>query len=549
MMKALNHCRERPLCRPVIASKDGTPETAFPTVILRILNTAATMNIRENPKETTTVIEPRRVMSVSVLKTTILFLFLCAALSSADAAAPQSRLNVLMITLDDMNWDSVGCTGSKVPEISPNIDRLANEGMRFLHAHVTIAVCQPTRGVWMTGRYPHHNGALGFQAINTSVPTLGESLRKAGYFNGIMAKVGHLAPQRKFCWDVVVQPNQLTTGREPQLYYKHAKAFFEKAKAEEKPFFLMANSQDPHRPFAGSLQEQQRKKPKKKSKKKRRNETFPGVSRTYKPEEVTVPAFLPDIPPVRTEMAEYFTSVHRADEIVGAVLRALDETGHRDNTLVMFMSDHGMPLPYAKTNCYLNSTRTPWIVRWPGKVKAGVVDSEHMISGIDFMPTILDALGLEQVEGTDGRSFLPVMLGKKQDHRDELYTVFHRTAGKRDYEMRSVLTRKFGYIYNGWSDGKTVFKNESQNGRTFRAMQAAGKTDPKIAARVKLFQYRVKEEFFDYEDDPAALHNLIDDPKYQNVINEFRSRMHKRMQKLEDPLQEQFEKDVKKRSS
>jgi len=477
----------------------------------------------------------------------VLSIVLADVISSSAAAGtyfPQSRPNVLMITLDDMNWDSLGCTGSQVPGISPNIDRLASEGMRFLHAHVTIAVCQPTRAVWMTGRYPHHNGALGFQAINTSIPTLGESLRKAGYFNGIMAKVRHLAPQRKFCWDVVVLPNQLETGRNPQRYYQHAKSFFEKAKAEGKPFFLMANSQDPHRPFAGSPQERQRKNPKKKSNKKRRNDTFPGVSRTYKPNEVTVPDFLPDIPPVRTEMAEYFTSVHRADEIVGAVLRALDEAGLRENTLVMFLSDHGMPLPYAKTNCYLNSTRTPWIVRWPGKVKSNVVDTEHMISGIDFMPTILDALGLPEVEGIDGRSFLPLLLGKEQDGRDEIYTVFHRTAGKRDFEMRCVLTKKYGYIYNGWSDGKTIFRNESQNGRTFRAMQAAAKTNPQIAQRVKLFQYRVKEEFFDYEHDPAALRNLIDDPKHQEAINTFRKRMQKRMRKLEDPLQARFEKEI-----
>lgn len=247
---------------------------------------------------------------------------------------------------------------------------------------------------------------------------------------------------------------------------------------------------------------------------------------------------------MRTEMAEYFTSVHRADEITGAVLRALDESGLSENTLVMFMSDHGMALPFAKTNCYLNSTRTPWIIRWPGKVKPNVVDTEHMISGIDFMPTILDALGLPEVEGLDGRSFLPLLSGQKQAGRDEIYTVFHRTAGKRDYEMRSVLTKKYGYIYNNWSNGKTMFRNESQNGRTFRAMQAAAKTNPQIAQRVKLFQYRVKEEFFDYANDPAALRNLIDDPKHQKTVNEFRKRMQMRMQKLKDPLQARFEKEI-----
>lgn len=477
-------------------------------------------------------------------------LLLMSSLAGFTQAAEKSPSNVLMITLDDMNWDSLGCTGSKVPGISPNIDKLASQGMRFLHSHVTIAVCQPTRSVWVTGRYPHNNGALGFQPINTQIPTLGESLSKAGYYNGIMAKVGHLAPQRKFAWNFVVQPNQLKNGRDPKLYYKHATDFFAKARAEGKPFFLMANSQDPHRPFAGSPQEHQRRGGKNKKGKKAKNikskkdGNFPGVSRTYQPDEVTVPDFLPDIPEVRQEMAEYYTSVHRADEIVGAVLKALEETGQSDNTLVMFMSDHGMPLPFAKTNCYLSSTRTPWIVRWPGKVKADTVDTTHMISGIDFTPTILDALGLPPIEGVDGRSFLPILNGEKQKGRNSVYTVFHRTSGRKDFEMRSVVTKQFGYIYNGWSNGKTIFRNESQNGRTFRAMQAAGKTDPKIAARVKLFQYRVKEEFFDYEADPAALNNLIDDPKHQETIQMFRQRMQSRMKRVNDPLLGQFRKDI-----
>jgi N-sulfoglucosamine sulfohydrolase len=476
---------------------------------------------------------------------------LVAATPTAVAAKPAERPNVLLITLDDMNWDSLGCTGTKVPVISPNIDGLAKQGLRFLHAHVAIAVCQPTRSVWFTGRYPHRNGALGFQPINPAVPTLTEQTKKAGYFNGIMAKVPHLAPQRKFAWDVLVNAGELGVGRDPDLYYKHAKAFFERAKTERKPFFLMANSQDPHRPFAGSPQEAARRGKVRKKKRKQRPSNFPGVRRTYRPNEITVPKFLPDIPEVRQEMAEYFTSVHRADEIVGAVLKALKETGFEKNTLVIFLSDHGMPLPFAKTNCYLNSTRTPLIVRWPGFVKPETVETVHMVSGIDLMPTILDALKLPAPKGMDGRSFLPILDGKKQDGRDELYTVFHRTAGRRDFEMRSVLTKKHGYIYNAWSDGKTVFRNESQNGRTFRAMVAAARTNPLIAARVKLFQYRVKEEFYDYETDPAALKNLIDDPQHRGQIDRFRARMRQRMKELNDPLQKTYEREAwnRKRST
>jgi len=452
----------------------------------------------------------------------------------------RARPNVLLITADDMNYDSPGVAGCPVPDITPNLDKLASQGMRFVHAHVTIAVCQPCRSVWMTGRYPHRNGAMGFEAIRTDVPTLQESLRTAGYLNGILAKTKHLAPSSKFCWDTLVRVGELGKGRDPDLYYQHAKAFFERARAEGKPFFLMANSADPHRPFAGSEQERARASRRKGGE----PSPFPKASRYYSPDEVQVPGFLPDLPLVRKEVAEYFTSVHRCDETVGQVLRALSDTGFEDDTLVMFISDHGMAFPFAKTNCYLASTRTPWIVRWPGKVRPGRVDAKHFISGIDFMPTVLDAVGLPQVEGMDGRSFVPLLAGAEQQGRDHVFTVFHQTAGKRKYPMRSIQNARFGYLFNAWADGQTLFKNESQSGLTFKAMQAAAETSPSIADRVKLFQYRVPEELYHYEQDPCARNNLIDDPRYRDEIKRLQTEMLKVMEATDDPLLETFKRKI-----
>ena len=286
----------------------------------------------------------------------------------------------------------------------------------------------------------------------------------------------------------------------------------------------MANSADPHRPFAGSQQELARWK-----------DALPKFSRRIEPAEAVVPGFLPDIPEVRREVAEYFTSVHRSDETVGAVLRALAESGQEKNTLVMFLSDNGMAFPFAKTNCYLNSTRTPWIVRWPGRVQPGGVDRRHMISGIDYMPTMLDALGLPQPRGMDGTSFLPVLEGKTQQ-RDHVFTVFHETSARRRFEMRCVQNARFGYIFNAWSDGKQIFRNESQNGLTFKAMQAAAKSDARIAARVKLFEYRVPEELYDFQADPDALRNLIDSPGHKPEAAALRARMREWMKRTGDPL-------------
>jgi len=451
-----------------------------------------------------------------------------------------SRLNILLITADDLNYDTPGFAGG-IAGVTPNIDRLASESMRVEHAHVTIAVCMPSRSVLMTGRYPHRNGAKGFNRIHRDVPTLQESLRAAGYLNGIMGKVRHLAPQRKFCWDTVVTWDRLGKGRDPALYYKHAKNFFEKSKQAGKLFFLMANSHDPHRPFAGSEQE---KIFLKRWRKQQPDLTITDPSRWYQPDEIKIPGFLPDIPNVRREIAQYYSSVGRCDETVGQILRALKETGFEKNTLVMFLSDNGMAFPFAKTNCYLTSTRTPWLVRWPGKVKPGTADTQHMISGIDYMPTILEAAGLAQIEGMDGHSFLPLLVGESQSERTHVFTVFNTTAARKHYPMRCIQSRKFGYLFNAWSDGETVFKNESQSGLTFKAMQAAAKTDEQIAARVRLFRYRVPQEFYDFEKDPCARKNLIDDPAYQAEIKKLQTEMLNIMTSTDDPLLDQFKKRV-----
>ncbi|MGB2824181.1 MAG: sulfatase [Phycisphaerae bacterium] len=454
---------------------------------------------------------------------------------AAAAAGTQmpGRPNFLFITADDMNWDSVGVYGCKVPGITPNIDKLAAEGLRFQRAHITIAVCQPCRQVLMTGRYPHRNGGMGFYGIRQEAPTLQETLKRGGYFQGIFGKVPHLAPAGRFPWDVIVNAGQLRNGRGPELYGKATADFLAKARAAGKPFFLMANSHDPHRPFVGAGRTRKKARP-------GAAQEAPGASRVYQPAEVVVPAFLPDIPNVRKEVAQYFSSVRRCDETVGAVLSALAKSPLADNTLVMFLSDNGMAFPFSKTNCYLSSTRTPWICRWPGRIKPGTVDSEHFISGIDFMPTILAAAGVAPPEGMDGKSFLPLLTGGRQAGREEVFTVFHETSARKKYPMRCLQDRRFGYIYNAWADGKTAFRNESQAGLSMNAMKAAAETDKSIAARVKLFLYRVPEELYDFENDPAALKNLVDDPKHKDVLKKMRARALAVMAEKEDPLAPTF---------
>ena len=457
---------------------------------------------------------------------------------SQDAAAEWTdvrRPNILLIMADDMNWNGPGCFGGTAPDVTPNIDRLASQGMRFRHAHVTIAVCTPSRSVLLTGRYPHRNGVEGFQRIRVDVPTLPALLRKAGY---VCATIGKpLGQQEKFEWsrEYVYQgrADEDMWGRDPSIYYRFARTFIKDALASKRPFFLMANSHDPHRPFHGSADEL-------KPSGQGPREVAP-PSRSYGPEEVEVPGFLPDLPEIRREIAQYYSSVRRCDDTVGVVLRVLKELGVEDNTLVMFMSDNGMSFPFAKTNCYLHSTRTPWIVRWPGRIKPDHVDEEHLISGIDFMPTILEAGGIKPPEGMDGASLLPILFGGRQPGRDQVFTQFNHIHGRRPYPMRCLQNRRFGYIFNAWSDGSRVYDAEPLSGLTFEAMKQATVDDTRIAARVRMLQHRVVDELYDFRNDPDALHNLIDDPQYREEADRLRGQLLEWMRRTGDPALEAFE--------
>ncbi len=443
----------------------------------------------------------------------------CASPEKAD------RLNVLVIVADDLNWSSVGAFGSPVADITPNIDRLASEGMRFDHAHVTVAVCQPSRGALATGRYPHKSGIEGFFHTEKDIPTIVPALRQQGYFCGILSKVEHSSPRADTPWDYVVDMEELGMGRDKDLYVANMRAVIDRSRAGGRPFYLMLNANDPHRPFAGSAQE------------KKAWPTIPlsAPSRSYGPSEVAVPDFLPDLPEVRLELAEYYSSVKRLDDLVGSVLGVLHEEGLDNNTLVMFLSDNGMAFPFAKTNCYLNSTKTPWIVRWPGRVQAGAVDDEHFISGIDFFPTILASCGIPIPEGLDGTSFLPLLDGNRQADRSMVFTQFFETSARNKYPIRCVQDKRYGYIYNFWADGEKEFRNESQMGRTWNAMTREAKASPGLRRRVQFFSYRTPEEFYDLENDPDALHNLIGDPDYQAEIAAMKSTLLRWMETHEDP--------------
>jgi N-sulfoglucosamine sulfohydrolase len=192
--------------------------------------------------------------------------------------------------------------------------------------------------------------------------------------------------------------------------------------------------------------------------------------------------------------------------MVGGILDELAEAQLVEDTIVIFLSDNGMPFPGAKFNCYPDSVRTPLIIRYPGKVKKALIDREHMISAVDLQPTILEAVGLLATR-SDGCSFLPLLSGQTQPNRDCVFVQFYHIHGNDALPMRSVLTKESAYIFNPWSDGERRFGRLDEP--TFQAMQQAAKTDSEMAARVRHLEFRTVEEFYDLHADPSSLVNLL----------------------------------------
>ena len=457
-------------------------------------------------------------------------LFILGAVLAISLYAAQP--NILLLTVDDMSCDSVGVFGSKLANTTPNMDKLASQSLRFAHAHVTVGNCMPCRNVMLSGLYSHNNKVEGFyQVKDPGWPHLVDLMKRAGYFTGIRGKVSHSAPYQPYAWDADL--DTLPDGskghiKDPKSYGISTTDGIAKAKAAGKPFCLVVNISDPHKPFW--------------SKAKGGGKDPYTPSRIFKASEVPIPGFLFDDPQVREELALYYSSVRRADDCVGQVLAALKASGEADNTVVMFMSDHGMPLPFAKTQLYHHSTHTPWMVRWPGVTKAGSVDKQHMISAVDFLPTILDITGAPHPKRLDGRSYLPLLKGDTQEDRDHIIKEYNENAGRSRDPMRGVQTKKYLYLFNPWSNGERVFATATTGTVTYRRMVDLASSSKSLSARLDLYKHRVPEELYDVEKDPDCLVNLINQPKHQAELKELRAKLDAWMVRSKDPMLEAFRK-------
>lgn len=490
---------------------------------------------------------------------------LCAACTLTSSAVPRRPRNVALITLDDMNWDSLGVTGCRIPGISPHLDRFASESVRFDDAYIMTSICGPSRNAMMTGRFPHCSGSMGhgkqppagWQAPDVPTPSLSTLLHGKGFFTGAILKSGRLIDTT---FDMRFGEGPMGCyfeDRDPPTFYKRTKAVLDKAKAAGKPFFLYANPIDPHRPFPRTKMEADlcaRYREEQKDRVPKPN-IGPGEPDTqYAPEEIDLPKFLPDIPAARAHVAPYFDAVHRGDQCVGAILRALEDCGAAEDTLVIFLSDHGMGVPGAKWSSYNYSLRTPLMVRWPGVAEPGAVVDGPVVSSIDIMPTVLQALGLPPVEGLEGRSLVPFLLGRQpKTWRKSVYAAFNwMNDSKPDqyYPIRVETDGTYMYIWNAYLDAEDAPKQFHYAGHELVQLMLRS-DDPKLHKRAETFIHRPVQELYNIEKDPGCWENLAEGfplPLGTSIIPEWAIRMQAlqtallmHMKDTRDPLTGMFE--------
>ncbi|WP_081622153.1 sulfatase-like hydrolase/transferase [Endozoicomonas elysicola] len=457
-------------------------------------------------------------------KTTSLLAAGCLAASSM-VWAVNDPVNIMLVTADDLGYEAYQLFNSQVPDLTPNLVSFGDQGFQFEHAYINSSICQPSRSVMLTGKYSTTSGMMGFIHMKDKVPTVMTELAANGYRTGILGKVGHSTPDLDYTWDYAYDAEDLGSGRSPQLYHQRTLDYIEESKAAGKPFFLMVNSHDPHRAFYDPAED---------------NNPDDGrqPSRIYSPDEVIVPSYLPDYPEVRLDLSHYYNSVRRLDDTFGQVMDALEKSGEADNTLVMFVSDNGSAFPFAKANTYLASTKTPLLVQWPeGGLTTNVVDSRHVVSLVDLMPTMLEAAGIPIPDTVDGRSFLPLMRGEQQNDWDYAYSQIDYKISGPATPMRAVQSKQYGYTFNafvGYAEFQVGYDKE-----IIELMENSG--DPEQVARAEFFRTRIPEEFYDLKSDPDNLVNLIDHPEHQDRINRYRTRIRNWMVQTDDPVLEIFD--------
>lgn len=471
------------------------------------------------------------------------------------ASAPAAERNVIFFITDDES-PTLGCYGDNVA-VTPAIDALAKDGTLFRNAFATTASCSASRSVIMTGLHNHSNGQYGhehaYHHFTSFADVVGMSLPRvmagAGYRTAHIGKY-HVGPEEVYHFETYLKGNERSTVQ----LVEACQDFI--TKKDDKPFFLYIGTADPHRGGGDDQTSSLEFKPNLFGNKANRK-AFPQINEVFfDPAKVPVPAFLPDTPDCRAELAQYYQSCARIDQGFGRLVAMLKEAGLYDKTLIVFTADHGIAMPGAKTTVYDPGLRVPFVLRNPYQPKRGVV-SEAMISHVDITPSLLDfAGGLDaqkkrpknwknpelfwkekgarqrENRGTPasfaayhGRSWLLILGETNPSGWDTIFAshTFHEI--QMYYPMRVIQDRKYKLIWN-MADGLPFpFASDLWDASTWQTQLKKGMAAPYGRKSVKAYIHRPKFELYDMQADPHETENLALDPNHAALLTKYQQRL------------------------
>ena len=469
---------------------------------------------------------------------------------------PEER-NIILFVTDDQSPDA-GCYGNKKIKM-PNLDKLASDGTLFKHAFATTASCSASRSVILTGLHNHLNGQFGHQhnyhkfSSFHNIQSLPVLLNRHGYRTARIGKF-HVAPEPVYHFETKLKGN----SRNAVQMATQCKDFI--SSQDDRPFFLYFATSDPHR--GGGTDRVSPHKPDLFGNRPNKG-SHPGVNEVfYKPEEVEVPAFLPDTPTCRAELAQYYQSCSRIDQGLGQLIRILKETGKYDTTLVIFTSDHGIAMPGGKTTVYEPGLRVPFVVRNPYIKERGLIN-DALISHIDITPSILNFANAydsktrgplkklinfkdsekrapaenrgNKIVKFHGRSWLPLLDKKETIGWDQIGAshTFHEI--QMYYPMRVMRDRNYKLIWNIAYPLPFPFASDLWIAPSWQAQFKQGLEAKYGQKTVKNYIQRDEFEFFDIKNDPNETSNISSNPKYSDLLNEYKKKLKSMQKRTNDP--------------
>lgn len=419
-------------------------------------------------------------------------------------AGKASKPNFVFIIADDCTFRDIGCYGGQAH--TPNIDKLASEGMLFTQCFQAAPMCSPTRHNIYTGLYPVKSGAYPNHTFaKEGTKSVVHYLKPLGYRVALSGKK-HINPPEVFPFEY--------SGKGNNPDFEALDKFVSECKESETPFCIFACSNEPHSPWNK------------------------GDASRYDADKLKLPPYFVDTKETRENMTRYLAEITYYDWQVGQALELLDKNGLADNTLVIVVSEQGSSFPFGKWTCYDTGLQSAFIARWPGKIKPGTL-SDALIEYLDVLPTYIEAAGGKVPKVLDGKSLLPVLMGKAKEHKEYVFSEMTTRGiinGSEHFGIRSIRSSRYKYLWNFTPE--IQFQNACTKSSIFKSWQEKATDDADAADKVRRYEHRDGEELYDITKDQYEWNNLADDPKYAKVKAQLRKRLLEWMEAMGDKGQQ-----------